>query len=161
MKWTFRSSLYFCRTLSPVIRLVIFEASLRSWELQCNYNWSWRCPIIFIMMGNVLKGFDVRFSQETKPEWQWMFYPTIIWQFILLFSPSSKRKEKPRKLIHILTSFTSSPNSFERKQKAKCERKSWKQNNAAVNLELRQEFQSSAWEIVRGKDCKSPKHLKI
>ena len=66
MKWTFRSSLYFCRTLSPVIRLVIFEASLGSWELQCNYNWSWRCPIIFIMMGNVLKGFDVRFSQADK-----------------------------------------------------------------------------------------------
>ena len=93
--------------LCPVI-IVIFEASLRSWELQCNYNWSWCCPIIFIMMGNVLKGFDVRFSQETKSEWQWMFYPTIIWQFILLFSPNSKRKEKPRKLIHILTSFTSS-----------------------------------------------------
>ena len=131
--------------LCPVIRLVIFEASLRSWELQCNYNWSWRCPIIFIMMGNVLKGFDVRFSQETKPEWQWMFYPTIIWQFILLFSPNSKRKEKPRKLIHILHIFyfLQTLLRLERKQKAKFERKSWKQNNAAVNLELSQEFQSS------------------
>ena len=105
--------------LCPVIRLVIFEASLRSWELQCNYNWSWRCPIIFIMMGNVLKGFDVRFSQETKPEWQWMFYPTIIWQFILLFSPSSKRKEKLRKLIHILTSFTSSQLFWDSREKTK------------------------------------------
>ena len=65
--------------------------------------------------------------------------------------------------------FTSShlllpPDSIERKQKAKFERKSWKQNNAAVNLELRQEFQSSSWDCTkeRGKGrTRSSNHLKI
>ena len=99
-------------------------------------------------MGNVLPGFDVRFSQETKPEWQWMFYPTIIWLQSSCCSQRTQNERRNRESWFTSSHLLLPPDSIERKQKAKFERKSWKQNNAAVNLELSQEFQSSCGDCL-------------